>query len=111
MFEMNKDQNIEKKAELKAKKIFAQKMMEAILTSDAAPEDIKLKTRIMMKVADINDLFGGEIVNKYCSPKIKTNVETLKKVNEYLDLVEIGIKQFLETTPLVEEIEGGHEDA
>lgn len=110
MFDMNNEKNIEKEAELKAKKILAKMMTEAILTSDSAPEDIKLKTRIMMKVADINDLFGDEIIKNYCSPTSNTNVETLTKIAEYLELVEIGIKQFLECTPLVVDTEGDDEN-
>lgn len=106
MFNMNKDKMIEKEAEFKAKRILLDIMTEAILTSESAPEHIKLRTQIMMKTKDINELLGEKIINKFCHPDVNTNVETLKKVVEYLQLVEIGFNQFIECTPLVEDAEG-----
>lgn len=100
MFDFTKEKMEEKMVENKAKDMFANLMIEAILTSEDAPEHIKLCVGILGKVKD-NQKSLHEIVEKYVAPGNEANAETLKKVKEYLELVEVGIKQFVETTPFV----------
>ena len=74
-------------------------LIEAILESDA-PEEAKLGARIVQQGKKVNkatqkiiDAFVGD------SAAIKaSDTETLKRVLEYLDLVEVGLKQFMEIT-------------
>ena len=99
MFEFNKEEMMKKEAEMQEKKMLAKIVSQAILDSPSTSESQKANVRIFNKVLDINDALHDEIVNKYCTAD--TNVETLNKVLEYLQLVEVGIKQFVETTPFV----------
>lgn len=101
MFEINKEKMQEKKTEAMAREMFANMMIESILTSESAPEHIKLCVRTLAKARDLEKAVHDEIIHKYCTPGNEANVETLKKVVEYLEMVEIGIKQFVETTPFV----------
>ena len=99
MFDLTNEKLEEKMVEIKARDMFANMLLEAILTSDA-PEHMKLCVSVIGKVkANQNAL--NEIVEKYCMPENEANTETLKKIKEYLELVEVGIKQFVETTPFV----------
>ena len=100
MFDFTNEKMEEKMVESKAREMFADLMVKAILTSESAPEHVKLSTSIIVKVKD-NDKALHEIIKKYCTPGNEANIETLKQVKEYLELVEVGIKQFLETTPFV----------
>lgn len=100
MFEINKEELENKKAERMAKRMLSKMMSEMLLEPDA-PEHIKLGVRVLNKAKDIHDAIEDEIVSKYCTPGNQANPETLKKVLEYLELVEVGIKQFVEYTPFV----------
>ena len=105
MFEITKEEMMKKEAEFKAREMFADMVANAILTSDSAPETTKLRTMAVMKAKKINNCVHDEIVEKYCNPTVNANAETLKKVVEYLELVELGIRQFVECTSLVEDTE------
>jgi hypothetical protein len=100
MFDFTNDEMMKKEAEHEARKILAKMMSDAILKSDA-PESKKLVIRVLNKAQDIQDALSEGIANKYCTPGNTANTETLKKVLEYLELVETGIKQFAVTTPFV----------
>ena len=99
MFEFNKEALEQAKAKKMATKMFSRMMSDAILESDA-PEHMKLSIRVMDKSEDLADAIHDLIV-RYVEPHHVANAETLKKVLEYLAMVEIGIKQFAETTPFV----------
>lgn len=101
MFEINKEEMMNAQAEKKAKKMLSKMMTDMILNSDTAPESIKLSVRVLDKAKDIHDLLEEGFVLKYVAPGNQANVETLKKILEYLELVEVGMKQFVETTPFV----------
>lgn len=101
MFDINDKKVDEILAEKKAQRKFRKLMANMLLESDA-PESVKLSIRVMEKIKDIyEDGLEEGIVLKYCQPENRANAETLKKVLEYLELVEAGIKQFVETTPFV----------
>lgn len=100
MFELNEEKLNESKIELKAKEMFADMLVNSLLNSDA-PEFVKLGVRIMQQMKRINEALSEDIAKKYVSPGKEANVETLKYVYEYLQLVEVGIKQFAQTTPYV----------
>lgn len=100
MFELNEEKLNESKVELKAKRMLADMMAEALLESDA-PESVKLGIRVLQQTRRINEALTEDIVKKYVSSGKQANVETLKYVYEYLQLVEVGIKQFAQTTPYV----------
>lgn len=102
MFEINKEELEQNQAEQMAKKMFVRMMSQAILESEEAPEHMKLSVRIMEKWEDLHETIH-ELVVRYINPTEgrQANVETLKKVLEYFELVEVGIKQFAETTPFV----------
>lgn len=100
MFDFTNDEMMKQEAEKEARKMFAKMMSDAILNSDA-PEHKKLTIRVLNKAGDMNDALHECIVKKYCAPGNIANAETLQKVLEYLELVEVGIKQFSESTPFV----------
>lgn len=100
MCEINKKELEQKTAEAKAKNLMRHMMTEMILESDA-PENMKTSVRVLTKVGDVHNSIEELIVLKYTVPGNEANTETLKKVLEYLELVEVGIKQFSETTPFV----------
>lgn len=105
MFEINKENMKEKleqdKAERMAHRMFNRMLTESLLESEA-PEYMKLSVRVMDKSTDISDALR-ELVHHFVNPieDRQANEETLGKVLEYLELVEVGIKQFVETTPFV----------
>lgn len=104
MFDFTNEKMEEKMLESKARDMFADMLIESILTSESAPEYMKLCVGILGKIKD-NQKALLEIKDKYCTPGNEANIETLKKVKEYLELVEVGIKQFVETTPFVKRSE------
>ena len=74
-------------------------MADMMLKSNA-PEEIKLGVRVIQQgkkvsvaVREIIDAFAGDPATIKAS-----DTETLKRVLEYLGLVEVGLKQFMETT-------------
>ena len=75
-------------------------MTDMILESDA-PENQKATIRVLNKVHDVESVLDDMVVLKYATPGSEANTETLNKVLEYLELVEVGIKQFVESTPYV----------
>lgn len=104
MFDFTNEKMEEKMVEHKAREMFANMLIDSILTSETASEHMKLCVGIIGKSIDISDA-AHEIMKKYVTPNNEANVETLKKVKEYLELVEVGIKQFVETTPFVAKTE------
>lgn len=107
MFDISKEEFLKKEAEHKAKSMFAEMMMDAIITSDSTPKDLKLRTQIMKQVHKIQDLLS-DVLKKYIEPEKNPTVENLETVLTYLALVKSGLIQFLESTPLVEEETNGN---
>lgn len=104
MFGLNEEKLNEMRNELKcenkAKEMLADMLSEALLESDA-PEYVKLGVLIMQQMRRVSKALSEDIAKKYVSSGKEANVETLKYVYEYLQLVEVGIKQFAQTTPYV----------
>ncbi len=87
------------KAKRMAEKMFSRMMSQSILESENAPEYMKLSVLLMDKSEDVTNAIH-EMVVRNVSPTLKNeklNEENLKKILEYLSLVEVGIKQFIET--------------
>lgn len=89
----------EMKARNQASNMLADMLADMMLKSNA-PEEIKLGVRIVQQskkvhaaVHDIVEAFAGDPATVKAS-----DTETLKQVLEYLGLVEVGLKQFMETT-------------
>lgn len=89
----------EMKARAQATEMLADMMADMIFKSNA-PEEIKLGVRIVQQgkkvsvaVQNIVKVFAGDPATIKAS-----DTETLKQVLEYLGLVEVGLKQFMETT-------------
>lgn len=89
----------EEKARSQATEMLADIMADMMLKSNA-PEEIKLVVRVIQQgkevsvaVREIIDAFAGDPATIKAS-----DTETLKRVLEYLGLVEVGLKQFMETT-------------
>ena len=89
----------EEKARTQATEMLADIMADMMLKSNA-PEEIKLGVRVIQQgkkvsvaVREIIDAFAGDPATIKAS-----DTETLKRVLEYLGLVEVGLKQFMETT-------------
>lgn len=89
----------EEKARTQATEMLADIMADMMLKSNA-PEEIKLCVRVIQQgkkvsvaVREIIDAFAGDPATIKAS-----DTETLKRVLEYLGLVEVGLKQFMETT-------------
>lgn len=80
-----------------------------ILNSDV-PEHNKLVIKILNKARDIEKQIEEGIVLKFVTPNKEANTETLKNVLEYLEMVEVGIKQFVESTPYVPHTEEEEND-
>lgn len=104
MFDFNNKKMEEEMVEVKARDMFAKLISKAILESESAPEHVKLVVGILDKVRDIYDAIH-KVEEKYCTPQNEANTETLKRVKEYLELVDVGINQFVETTPFVKHTE------
>lgn len=77
---------------------FAKILAQETLNSDA-PEYKKMSVRILLKTGEINEVLT-ELIDKYVG-KVEANVETLTNVLEYLEMVKVGIKLFIESTPYV----------
>lgn len=89
----------EMKARSQATEMLADMLTDMMLKS-SAPEEIKLGVRIIQQgkkvsvsVQKIIEAFAGDPATIKAS-----DTETLKRVLEYLGLVEVGLKQFMETT-------------
>lgn len=108
MFEFSKEKMEQEKAERMAKRMFVKMMSDAILTSETAPESMKLSVRVLDKARDLHDSLD-DLVKKYCTPNNIANAEILKAVLEYLGMVEFGVKQFIESTPFVPDGDGKEE--
>ena len=109
MFEMNKENLEQKKVEQEAHKMLAKMISEAILNSETTPESMKLSVRVLDKAQDLQDSIH-DLVHKFIERGKRANAETLKNVLEYLSIVEVGIKQFTETTPFVADEEAEEEE-
>ena len=109
MFEINKEKLEQENAEQMARKMFAQFLSQQILESDTAPESMKLSVLVMNKSEEVHECIT-KLIKHFVNPKKRANVDTMKKVLEYLALVEVGIQQFIETTPFVAEEETEEED-
>lgn len=75
-------------------------MLAEIMLESNAPEEIKLGVRIVQQGKKVSKA-AHEIVEAFAGDPatIKaSDTETLKQVLEYLGLVEVGLKQFMETT-------------
>lgn len=77
---------------------FADFLAQEMLNSDE-PEYRKMSVRVLLKTGKVNEKLT-ELIDKYVG-KVEANVETLTNVLEYLEMVEVGIKQFIESTPYV----------
>ena len=77
---------------------FAKFLAQELLNSDE-PEYRKISVRVLLKTGEINEVLT-ELIDKYVG-KVEANVETLTNVLEYLEMVDVGIKQFIESTPYV----------
>lgn len=89
----------EMRARSQACDMLSDMLIEATLKSDA-PEEAKLGVRIVQQGKKVNkatqkiiDAFVGDSATVKAS-----DTETLKQVLEYLGLVEVGLKQFMEIT-------------
>ena len=89
----------EMRARSQACDMLSDMLIEAMLKSDA-PEEAKLGVRIIQQGKKVNkatqkimDAFVGDSATAKAS-----DTETLKQVLEYLGLVEVGLKQFMEIT-------------
>lgn len=102
MFDFTKEELMNKQAESKAMKMFSRMMSKAILESENTPEYMKFSVLAMDKSEDVQEAIH-ELVVHYVEAEdgVQANAETMKKLFEYLELVELGIKQFKETTPFV----------
>lgn len=109
MFKMNKDEMMKAQAEHEAHKMFGKMLSQAILESKTAPESMKLSVLVLDKSHDLNESVHN-LVKHFVKPQKRANVETLQKVLEYLSMVEVGIQQFMETTPFVAEEETEEEE-
>jgi hypothetical protein len=107
MFEFLKDEMEKKEAEQAAKNLFAKMISDAVLNSEKASEQQKLTIRVLNQANAVQDALSEQIVEKYIhpTPGKEATTELLKKVLEYLELVEVGIKQFSEMTPFEEHTE------
>lgn len=101
MFNFNKEEKSNQQVERELEKMLAKMLSQALLDSETTPESTKLVVRIVDQSGNIVDAMQKKILEKYCRPENRANLETLKKILEYLELVEIGIKQFSESTPFV----------
>lgn len=89
----------EMKARSQVSSMLADMLAEMMLESNA-PEEIKLGVRITQQSKKVSKA-AHEIVEAFAGDPatIKaSNTETLKQVLEYLGLVEVRLKQFMETT-------------
>ena len=101
MFDRKNEKELEQiKAEKKANSMVSKMFTKLLLESDI-PENKKMAIRVLDKAGDIDNALDDLVVLKYTTPGSEANTETLKKVLEYLELVEVGIKQFVEITPYV----------
>lgn len=89
----------EMRARRQACDMLSDMLIEAMLKSDA-PEETKLGVRILQQGKKVNKA-TQEIIDAFVgdSATVKaSDTETLKQVLEYLGLVEVGLKQFMEIT-------------
>ena len=87
------------KARSQASGMLADMLAEIMLKSDA-PEEAKLGVRIIQQGKKVNNA-TYEIIEAFTGDPatIKaSDTKTLKKVLGYLGMVEVGLKQFMETT-------------
>lgn len=102
MFGKSKEEMAKMQAEHDAHRMLSKMLSQAILNSDNASESMKICVLAMDKSEEVQEAIH-DLVKNYVDPDKKANAETLKKVFEYLQFVEVGIKQFIAATPLVVE--------
>lgn len=82
-------------------------MLADLLIKANVPEEQKIGVRIFKQAHQIHKAVS-DIVDRFADPErcgdAAEAFETRKQVLEYLSLVEVGIKQFMETTKLPNEI-------
>lgn len=76
-------------------------MAQSVVSNPDTDEEIRLSFLILFKAESLENAIRTCIVEKYAAPDSEANRETLKDVLDYLTFVELGIKQFSETTPIV----------
>lgn len=76
-------------------------MTQEMIDSPMLDEHQKLSLKCLLALKSLDKTLMNCLTKKYTTPKKEADVETLKKVLEYVKLVEIGVKQFSETTPFV----------
>ena len=97
MFEIFENKGIRETAEKQEK--LMKILTKVVLSSDAAPDSLKLRLRILDKWRDVARCLSENIVEKYCLPGSEADNDTLKKVLKYLLFIEDDIKQFSKSTP------------
>lgn len=81
-------------------------MLTNLLLEADMPEEQKITVKLC-KAAKQTSTAVHALMEKYANPKLPDSpelFETRKQVLEYLGLVELGLKQFMETTKLPNEI-------
>lgn len=86
----------EMRARSQACDMLSDMLIEAMLKSDA-PEEAKLGVRIIQQGKKVNKA-TQKIMDAFVGDSEASDTETLKRVLEYLGLVEVGLKQFMEIT-------------
>ena len=102
MFENVREKAKKLKEENRAEKMALDMLSEMILNSEKTPEHTKLMIRALNKGTDVHEAVE-QLKERYLHPDHPANSETIKTVLEYLGMVELGIKQFMESTPFVAE--------
>lgn len=100
MFNFNEESLKKQRDEAEAKRM-ANKMMKDmlsdILLGGDGPEEIKMPVRIINTHSSINDALDNLIKKHVVKEVSKDDLEKFKTIYEYLQMVEVGIKQFIET--------------
>ncbi len=98
--ESNPHRELEKtRARIQTGDMLTDMLAEIMLKSDM-PEEAKLGVRIVQQGRNVSRA-AREIVEAFAGDPATvkpSDTETLKRVLEYLGLVEVGLKQFMETT-------------
>ena len=97
------EKDIEKaKIEIEAHKMMSKMLSKIMLQAEGVSEEKKTCIRILDTAEDIHTAVRG-IVEKVAMPDDIADMDTLKKVYEYLGMVLVGINQFSETVKESEE--------
>lgn len=100
MFNLSKEEMINKKVENEAERM-ANKMMKDIISNlilgGDAPETLKLPVRIINIKDNIYEALHNLIEKHVVEETSEADLKKLKTIYEYLQMVDVGIKQFVET--------------